>query len=104
LPARRRRRTREIGIRIALGALRAQVLAPIVGHVLRVAAPGTAIGLAAAAFVTRFLEGMLYGVRPLDLTSFAGGAFVLISLAIVAGLVAARRAVVVNPIEALQAQ
>ena len=98
------RRTREIGIRIALGALRAQVLGPIVGHVLWVAAAGTAIGLAAAAFVTRFLEGLLYGVRPFDLTSFAGGAFVLVSLAVIAGLVAASRAVVVNPIEALRAQ
>jgi predicted permease len=98
------RRTREIGIRIALGALRVQVLRPIVAHALWLAAAGTALGLLGAAFVTRFLESMLYGVRPLDVVSFAGGAFALISLAVVASLVAARHAVAVNPVDALRAQ
>jgi putative ABC transport system permease protein len=98
------RQTREIGIRVALGALHAQVLRPIVGHALWLAVAGTAAGLVAAALLTRFLEGMLYGIRPLDLTSFAGGAIVLISLAVIASLVSGARAMRVNPVDALRAQ
>lgn len=62
------------------------------------------LGLSAAATVTNLLEGMLYGVRPLDPVSFAGAALVLGSLAGVAGLIPARRAATVNPVEALRAQ
>ncbi len=97
-------RRREIGVRLAMGALREQVLALIVRHAGRLLAAGVALGLAAAAVLTHLLEGMLYGVRPLDLMSFAGGAFVLGVLALVATLVPALRAASINPVEALRGE
>lgn len=66
------------------------------------AAVGTALGLMAAALVTRLLEGILYGIRPLDLISFAGGALLFICVAVLASLIAGRRVGSVNPIEALR--
>ena len=97
-------RTREIGIRVALGAARAQAVRPILGQTGRLALTGIALGLTAAALATRLLEGMLYGVQPLDPVSFAGGAMLFGALALVAGLIPARRAATVNPVEALRAQ
>lgn len=97
-------RRREIGIRVALGAHRTQVLRLIVGHAMLLAAAGTALGLTAAGLVTRVLEGMLYGIRPLDPISFTGGAMIFVALALVASLIPARRAASVNPVEALRAE
>jgi predicted permease len=97
-------RTREIGVRLALGALRGQVLGLILRHAGRLAAVGTALGLAIAAMLTRLLEGMLYGVGPLDPVSFAGGAVVLGALALVATLVPGVRAASINPVDALRAE
>jgi predicted permease len=95
-------RTREIGVRLALGALRGQVLGLILRHAGRLAVVGTTCGLAIAAVLTRLLEGMLYGVRPLDPVSFAGGAIVLGALAFIASLVPATRAASINPVDALR--
>ena len=97
-------RRREIGIRVALGALRAQVLRLIVGQAMLLASAGTALGLMAAALVTRVLEGMLYDIRPLDPISFAGGALIFLAVALIASLIPARRAASVNPVEALRAE
>ena len=97
-------RTREIGIRVALGAARRQTVALVVGQIGWLALGGIVLGLSAAAMATRLLEGMLYGVQPLDPVSFAGGAVVFGSLAVVAGLIPARRAASINPVEALRAQ
>ena len=97
-------RTREIGIRVALGAVRAQVLQLILGHAGRLAAVGIAFGVVAAGLATGLLEGMLYGVHPLDFISFAGGAIVFGLLALVASLIPAWRAASVNPVDALRAQ
>jgi ABC-type antimicrobial peptide transport system permease subunit len=97
-------RRREIGVRLAMGALREQVLGMIVRHTGRLFVVGAALGLATAAMLTRLLEGMLYGVRPLDLMSFAGGAIVLGVLALVATLVPGVRAVSINPVDALRAE
>jgi predicted permease len=97
-------RTREIGIRVALGAVRPQILWLILGHAGRLVAVGAALGLAAAALVTRLLEGMLYGIRPLDPISFAGGATVFGAVALIASLIPATRAASVNPVEALRTQ
>jgi ABC-type lipoprotein release transport system permease subunit len=76
----------------------------IVGHAMLLAAAGTALGLVAAALVTRVLEGMLYDIQPLDPISFAGGAVILVALALIASLIPARRAASVNPVEALRAE
>jgi putative ABC transport system permease protein len=97
-------RTREIGIRIALGAGRGQAVRLVLRQIGWLAVTGIALGLTAAATVTNLLEGMLYGVRPLDPVSFVGAALVLGSLAVVAGLIPARRAASVNPVDALRAQ
>ena len=97
-------RTREIGVRVALGALRAQVVRLILGGTAKPVAIGAAIGLLAASFLTRLLVGMLYGVRPLDLVSFVGGALSLIAVAALATLVPARCAAAVNPVDALRAE
>jgi len=97
-------RRREIGIRVALGALRTQVLRLIVGQAMLLASAGTALGLMAAALVTRVLEGMLYDIRPLDPISFAGGALIFLAVALIASLIPARRAASVNPVEALRAE
>jgi putative ABC transport system permease protein len=97
-------RRREIGIRVALGAVRAQVLRSIVGHGLVLAAVGTALGLASAALVTRVLEALLYDIRPLDPVSFAGAAMLLVALALVASAVPARRAASIDPVETLRAE
>jgi predicted permease len=97
-------RTREIGIRVALGAVRRQVLQLIVGHAGRLASAGIVFGVGAAALATGLLEGMLYDVRPLDPVSFAGGVIVFGALALVASLIPAWRAASVNPVDALRAQ
>jgi putative ABC transport system permease protein len=97
-------RTREIGIRVALGAVRVQVMQLILGQAARLAAAGIVFGLFAAALATRLLVGLLYGVRPLDPVSFAGGAIVFGTLATIASLIPARRAASVDPVEALKVQ
>jgi putative ABC transport system permease protein len=97
-------RTREIGIRVALGAARRQAVGLVLVQTGWLALGGITLGLSAAALATRFLEGMLYGVRPLDPLSFAGAAVAFASLAMVAGLIPARRAASVNPVDALRAQ
>jgi predicted permease len=95
-------RTREIGVRLALGALRGQVLGLILRHAGRLAVVGTVLGLALAALLTRLFEGMLYGVRPLDPISFLGAAIVLGVLALIASLLPATRAASIDPVEALK--
>jgi len=97
-------RTREIGIRMALGALRSQVITRVVGHAATLTGIGTALGLGGAALVTGLLTGILYGVQPFDLVSFAGAAALLAVVTFVAGLVPARRAASVNPADSLRAE
>jgi putative ABC transport system permease protein len=95
-------RTREIGVRVALGAQRRNVLALILGHGAVLAAAGIGIGLAGALAVTRFLRAMLYGVSPFDPVSFAMVTLVLTTIVFLASYVPARRAARVDPIEALR--
>jgi len=95
-------RTREIGIRIALGAGRRHVLSLVVGSALQWALVGVVLGLAGAYAGTRFLAALLFGVTPTDLATFAGlGAFML-GVAALASYVPARRAASVNPVSALR--
>jgi len=95
-------RTREIGIRMALGARRAQVLALILRRGLILAAIGIGLGLAGAAAGARYLQGMLFGIAPLDPSTFAAVSLMFGLVAAAACYVPARRATTVDPIAALR--
>jgi predicted permease len=97
-------RTREIGIRIAVGALRVQVIRVTLAGAAKPVVAGSALGLLASSFLTTLLAGMLYGVPPLDPISFIGGAAIFMMVAALASLVPARRAASVNPVDALRAE
>ena len=95
-------RTGEIGIRIALGAQREQVLRLMLGDGLRPALYGLVLGLAASAAAVRLIESMLYGTRPLDPGIFAGVTATLLVVAALACLVPAWRASRIDPMQALR--
>jgi len=95
-------RTREIGIRMALGARRGEVLGLIVAQGLVLALIGVTVGLAGAYAVTRAMTGLLYEVRPMDPMTLAAVSLLLMGVALVATLVPARRASRVNPTVALR--
>jgi putative ABC transport system permease protein len=97
-------RTHEIGVRMALGARARDVIRLTVGDSLIRTAIGIALGLGGAAWLTRFLEGMLFGVTPLDLPTFAGVAAAFAALAGVASFLPARRAARVDPLVALRCE
>jgi ABC-type antimicrobial peptide transport system permease subunit len=97
-------RTREIGLRMALGATRSSVLRLVVGHSLRLSVIGIAVGIAAAAWAGPAIESLLFGVKPRDaitLTAAAGG---LLVVALLASYVPARRATRVDPLTALRVE
>jgi putative ABC transport system permease protein len=95
-------RTREIGIAMALGAQRRQVLGPVLRRGLLLAISGVALGLVAASAATRLLEGMLFGLTPLDTVTFGVVALIFTLVAAVACYVPARRATKVDPMVALR--
>jgi putative ABC transport system permease protein len=97
-------RTHEIGIRMALGASRGQVLRLVVRQMTSVSTLGIVAGMAGAAALTRYLEGMLFGVTPLDTPTFAVVALVFGILTAVAAYVPARRAARMTPLLALRAE
>jgi predicted permease len=94
-------RVHEIGIRLALGAQRADILRMIMGQGLRLALIGVAIGIVGAVALTRFLSSLLFGVKPTDLLTFIAVSLILTSVALVASYIPARRATKVDPILAL---
>jgi putative ABC transport system permease protein len=96
------RRTQEIGIRMALGAQRAQVLALVLKRGLILTAIGIALGLGGAAAGSRLLQGMLFGVSPLDGRTFAAVSLAFALVATFASYVPARRATRVDPMVALR--
>jgi predicted permease len=97
-------RTRELGIRLALGARPRQVLWLVLRDVLAMLTIGTAIALPAAWALSRAVQSQLYGVSPGDPTSLAAGTALLALIAIVAALAPARRASAINPVEALRSE
>src|SRR5262245_47471665 len=96
------RRIREIGVRIALGAQAADLLSLVVRQGLKLAFLGLALGLAAAWAVTRFIETLLYGVRPTDPVTFIVVSLLLLLVAGLASWLPARRATKLDPITALR--
>ncbi len=97
-------RSREIGIRVALGAQRANVLRLVLRQGLMLAGIGVGIGAVAAFGVTRLLRTLLYGVPPTDVAAFGGAAVLLIGAALVASWIPARRAAGVDPVVALRSE
>jgi len=97
-------RTREIGVRIAFGAHSADVLRLVMGRGAVLAAIGIGLGLIAALALTRVSATMLYGVTATDPLAYLAGALLLATVAVVASYVPARRAAMLDPVEALRAE
>jgi putative ABC transport system permease protein len=95
-------RTRELGIRLALGARPGQLLRSLLRQGLVLALCGIAVGVVAALALTRFLGGLLYDVSPTDPVTFAGVALLLAAVATAASYIPARRVTRVDPTEALR--
>jgi predicted permease len=97
------RRTHEIGIRSALGSSRAAIIRLIAGLGLRLVVAGVALGLAGAAVVTRLMVFMLYGVSPLDASTWAQATLLLVAVAMAAAVIPATRASNADPLIAIRA-
>jgi ABC-type antimicrobial peptide transport system permease subunit len=96
--------TREIGIRIALGATERVVVAMVVRQGMTVALAGAGIGLAAAFALTRFMDSLLFGVRGTDPITFVAVAGILTAISFVASYVPARRAARIDPMVSLRSE
>ena len=97
-------RTREIGVRMALGATRASIAQLVVGDGVRLAAAGVVVGLAAALLATRLVQSVLYGVSRFDPVAFAAGAVLLLVVAAVACVAPMLRATAIDPALAIRAE
>jgi putative ABC transport system permease protein len=97
-------RTHEIGVRVALGATRVDVLHMVLRDGLRIGALGTVIGIAAAAATSRLLSGLLFGISPHDPLTFVVLPAGLLMVALLASWIPARRALAVEPVTALRAE
>ena len=97
-------RTGEIGVRMAMGARREQVVHLVLGDGLRPALYGLTLGLAASIGAVRLIESMLYGTQPLDPAIFAAVAATLLAVAVLACLVPAWRASQIDPMQALRTE
>ena len=90
-------RRQEIGIRVALGARRAQVLSLVLREGVVLSVAGLAAGLAGAVMLSKYLESLLFGVTPLDIVTYAGVSFAFLAVMFAASYVPARRAVAIDP-------
>ena len=97
-------RTREIGIRTALGAQPAGLLRLLVSHGLLLAGIGAALGLVAAAALSRLMSSLLFGVTALDPVTYAAVLLLLIVACVLATYLPARRAIAVDPVKAMRAE
>jgi putative ABC transport system permease protein len=95
-------RTQEIGVRVALGARRSQVLALVLRRGVMLTAIGLVLGLAGAAASARYLQSMLFGIEPLDLWTFAQVAVAFTIVTMLASYLPARRAATIDPVVALR--
>jgi len=95
-------RTRDIGIRMALGASQGQLIWDVLGFGVRLTGIGLSVGLVVALAATRWLSSLLYGVRPTDAATFTVVSFLLLTVALIASYLPARRATRVDPIVALR--
>ena len=98
------RRTREMGLRMALGARASEIRRHVLGQALRIALVGTGIGLVAAVPATRLVRSQLYGVQPMDPVTLGGVIVILGAAALVAAYAPARRATRVDPVVALRSE
>jgi ABC-type antimicrobial peptide transport system permease subunit len=89
---------------MALGATRESVLGRILRSALMLAGIGTVIGVAASFWLTRFLESLLYGIKPLDTSSLVGAVLMLLACAVFAGWLPARRAASIDPMQTLRSE
>jgi predicted permease len=96
------RRVNEIGIRMAMGAPARQVLMMVLRETSWLAVIGVGVGLGASVLLTRFLSSMLFGLKPTDPVTLAGAAFLLLAIAMFAGWGPARRASLIQPMQALR--
>jgi putative ABC transport system permease protein len=97
-------RLREIGVRLALGASRGDVVQMVLAQALRLTAAGAGLGLIASAFATRLVQGYLLNVSAMDAVAFTGGVVVLLVVAVVAAVVPARRAGSADPLIVLRTE
>jgi ABC-type antimicrobial peptide transport system permease subunit len=95
-------RTREFGIRVAIGATETDVLGGVVRSGLRLAIIGAIVGLVLAAAATKLIAAFLFGIQPLDPITFVAVPLVLIAVALLASYIPARRATLIPPTEALR--
>jgi len=95
-------RVREIGIRMVLGAQKLDVLSMIVNQGLKMVLIGVSLGIVLAFATTRLMERLLYEVKPTDPLTFAGVAFLLVGIALLACWLPARHAAKIDPMEALR--
>ena len=97
-------RTHEIGIRLALGAKRSEIMRMILRQGLELATAGAVVGLGGALIVSRLMTGLLYGVSPTDPLTFIGVTLVLTAVALAASYIPAMRAMRLDPMTTLHAE
>jgi ABC-type antimicrobial peptide transport system permease subunit len=98
------RRRKEVGVRMALGATASRVVRSFVGEGVTLASIGLLFGIAGAAAVTRLLSARLFGVTPLDITTFAIAGVVLVTVAVCASVIPASSAARTDPMQALRGE